>query len=49
MSELEQLYNTLSTVLTAGSSTITLANCLLFLQRIIERENKKKDGGEADA
>ena len=45
MTDLVQLYNTLCTVQTSGSSTITMANCLLFLQKMINAETL---GGDND-
>ena len=39
--ELIKLYNTLKLVETKGDSTVTMADCLRFLEQLIERSKEK--------
>lgn len=40
--DLIKLYNTLKLVETRGDSTVTMADCLRFLEQLIKRSKEKK-------
>lgn len=41
--DLIKLYNTLKLVETRGDSTLTMADCLHFLEQLIERSKEKSE------
>lgn len=47
--ELRKLYNTLGTIETKGAGTITMADCLRFLENLIKTEMEKEQAPAGDA
>lgn len=46
--KLRKLYNTLATIETRGAATITMADCLRFLEQIIVEEQNKQPSPEVE-
>lgn len=44
--KLRSLYNTLATIETRGNATITMADCLRYLEQLIADEQSKQNSSE---
>ena len=48
LEELQKLYNTLGTVETKGKSTITMSDCLRYVEKLIFEESQKATCSEPE-
>lgn len=46
--KLRKLYNTLATIETRGAATITMADCLRYLEQLINDEQNKQPSAESE-